>query len=182
MAPSPVPIDTPCEVESVYCGRLFRLLRATDGTLWSAGINLDGQLGLSDLRLRRKFTQIPHLVSTQVACGYWHCLSIDDQSRLWGWGCCGYRQLRPYKSSLSRPTILRTDAKLVLAGETHTLVVTRDDEVLGCGLNSSGELAAVPTYTKNHWISTSITADMIGPIWRAPQPLMAKSARSTIRL
>ena len=46
------------DIKEIYCGRTYTLILENDGTLWGAGYNSDGQLGLGDDTNRTTFTQI----------------------------------------------------------------------------------------------------------------------------
>ena len=46
------------DIKSVYCGYYHTFILEYDGTLWGAGYNSDGQLGLGDTTNRTTFTQI----------------------------------------------------------------------------------------------------------------------------
>lgn len=83
---TPTHIPLPFTPLSVHCAICFSVVKATDGTLWSTGYNSYGQLGLGDTVNRSEFTQIPGIVSTQVACGWSYVVVVDEQCRLWGWG------------------------------------------------------------------------------------------------
>lgn len=65
-------------VASVYTGNSFTLALKDDGTLWVAGANGNGQLGLGDNADRTKFTQVIGLGSTvaKVATGDYHSIIV----------------------------------------------------------------------------------------------------------
>ena len=46
------------DIKQIYCGDAETFILKNDGTLWSAGINNNGQLGLGDTNARYTFTQI----------------------------------------------------------------------------------------------------------------------------
>ena len=46
------------DIKQVYCGWAHTLILKNDGTLWNAGYNDDGQLGLGDTNYRNIFTQV----------------------------------------------------------------------------------------------------------------------------
>lgn len=175
---SPIRIELPFEVESAYGGWWFSVIRATDGTLWSTGYNQNSELGLGDTMDRNQFTQIPGLVSTQVACGFYHTVAIDDTCRLWGWGSSEFLQLCPLTEDTSVPTILREDACVVLAGVQHTIVLTTTGQVVACGSNCNNQLAMESSCSKSPWAPSDIAADMISPFSRPKSTI--KSARSAL--
>ena len=46
------------DIKEIYCGRTYTLILENDGTLWGAGYNADGRLGLGDNTNRTTFTQV----------------------------------------------------------------------------------------------------------------------------
>ena len=176
--PSPTPISVPFEPDSVYCGHQFSVIKATDGTLWSTGQNLGGQLGLGDREERTKFTQIPELVCTQVACGREHVIAIDAQCRLWGWGANESHQLSSLTEKTVTPTLLRENIVTALTGNSHTLALTTDNQVMACGLNNVAQLANGTTSERSDWVVSHITSDMMQIADGKTSKSRAKSARS----
>jgi alpha-tubulin suppressor-like RCC1 family protein len=72
------------------------------GTLWAWGLNISGQLGLSNVTDRSSPTQVGTLsLWTQVACGYNHTAAIQTPGTLWAWGTNSYGQLGNNSASLN---------------------------------------------------------------------------------
>lgn len=74
------------------------LVLLSDGTLWSAGFNGNGELGLGDTTQRTSFTQIalPAVTFTDIFVGDGRYASgggITDQGEVYLWGYNGYGQL-----------------------------------------------------------------------------------------
>ena len=46
------------DIKEIYCGAGYTFILKNDGTLWSAGYNYDGRLGLGDINNRYTFTEI----------------------------------------------------------------------------------------------------------------------------
>jgi alpha-tubulin suppressor-like RCC1 family protein len=74
------------------------LVLLSDGTLWSAGFNGNGELGLGDTTQRTSFTQIalPSVTFTDIFVGDGRYASgggITDQGEVYLWGYNGYGQL-----------------------------------------------------------------------------------------
>ena len=121
-----------------------------------------GQLGLGHTFCRSEFTQIPDMVSTQVACGWEHVVAIDEQCRLWGWGSNEWRQLSPLTiSQVVTPTILREDTVATFVGLSNTLALTTDNQVMACGLSSDSQLGNGAPSDQTHWTVSTITPDMM---------------------
>lgn len=87
LPPSP---DSP--VSSVVCGRDHTLAILENGTVWSWGVNDDGPLrGLLGNNKVKASSAIPVNVVglhdiNQVATGFCHCLALDQNGTVWGWG------------------------------------------------------------------------------------------------
>ena len=62
----------PNDIDYVSCGAYHIVLLKKDGTLWGAGYNGNGQLGLGDNTNRNVFTQIEIDNIKQVYCGGYH--------------------------------------------------------------------------------------------------------------
>jgi len=156
--PKLIPLPFEEAVDSVYCGFSFSVIRTVDGALWTSGYNAFGQLG-RDTRgkeTQKEFKKVPGVVSTQVAVSAHHVVAIDAEHRLWGWGINRNKELSPNPpSELVSPTILRTDAKVVLAGAGSTIVRTTDDRVFVCGC--SNEHLCTDTPSGEHLIDWTVS-------------------------
>ena len=79
-------------IKSVYCGAARTLILKNDGTLWGAGYNGEGQLGLGDTYDRYTFTQITNDVKL-VYCGWYHTIILKNDDTLYTCGHNSYGQL-----------------------------------------------------------------------------------------
>ena len=102
----------------------------TDGTLWSWGRNLYGQLGTNDTNNR--CTPVTTFAGgtnwKQVFCGSFHTAAIKTDGTLWGWGRNAYGQIGD-NTEINRSTPVTTFAggtnwKQVDCGDDHTAAVT----------------------------------------------------------
>ena len=82
-------------IKLVYCGGYHTLILKNDGTLWSCGNNISGQLGLGNTTDRNTFAQITTNANDikQVYCGYAHTFILKNDGTLWGCGRNNYGQL-----------------------------------------------------------------------------------------
>lgn len=128
------------------------LVLLADGTIWSAGYNGYGQLGLGDTTNRTSFTQITHSAFfTDILTGdgrYPVCAAISDaqEIHLWGYnayGQCGtgdiVNQLVPFKPS---GAFQGSISKAVIAGgvTTEGCIVQAGNELWATGYNANGNL------------------------------------------
>jgi len=170
----PVPIHLPFDVQSIHCSGQYSIIRATDGCLWTTGL-IDRALARKN---RRKFSKIPNFACLHVECGLRHVVALDDENRLWGWGSNEDHQLGLATSCAVEPTLLRDDVDAVLAGELHTIVRTKEDNVEACGYNYYGQLGNGDVSGGCDWTTTAIPPELIYSGVRERPP---KSARSVTR-
>jgi len=85
--PNPVGVDywlTAC------LGNTFTLAIAQDGSLWTTGLNSQGQLGLGDNLNRNTFQKVPLPPTvtswTEVYGGFTFAIARDQSGELWAWG------------------------------------------------------------------------------------------------
>jgi alpha-tubulin suppressor-like RCC1 family protein len=92
---SPVPISGSDTWRQISTGnQSYFLAIQSNGTLWGAGINSSGQLGLSDTTNRSSPTRVGALsLWTQVSCGYTWSMALQTPGTLWTWGNNSYGQL-----------------------------------------------------------------------------------------
>jgi len=78
----------------VVCGNYNCHAIKTDGTLWAAGNNYYGQLGLGDTTIRTLWTQVGSATNwAEVASGEYHTLALKTDGTLWAAGYNGQGQL-----------------------------------------------------------------------------------------
>ena len=82
-------------IKSVYCGGYHTLILKNDGTLWSAGYNGHGELGLGDGNNRTTFTEITTNVDyiKQIYCGTHHTVILKNDGTIWDCGRNDFGQL-----------------------------------------------------------------------------------------
>jgi alpha-tubulin suppressor-like RCC1 family protein len=92
---SPVQIGSNTTWSSISCGFYHTAAIKTDGTLWTWGDNLHGQLGDNTTINRSSPIQTVAGGTTwsQVACGWKHTAAIKTNGTLWSWGDNSYGQL-----------------------------------------------------------------------------------------
>ena len=155
-----------CNVRSVACGYGFTLFLTDhkEKYLFGTGLNDSGQLGYQRRRTPEgretggplevlivpSALQLPLSAGERVrglACGRAHSLALTSTGRVLGWGNNGYGQCgRPvleeedYLASRAVHDLgLEGRAVSVVAGQDHSLVVTEEGEVWGCGWGADGQ-------------------------------------------
>ncbi len=91
---SPVQVGT-ANWTAISCGREHSHAIKPDGTLWTAGFNDYGQLGMGDVtapgpsnnRERSTFIQVGSLMTwSKVGNGHYSNCAVDTNGKLWSWG------------------------------------------------------------------------------------------------
>lgn len=111
-------------------------------SLWAAGNNDYGQLGLGDVIDRNIFTQVGEPVWKQVSGGMYHSLAIEMDNTLWATGLNNYGQLG-LGDNIKREvfTPVGTDTWIqVSCGGYHTFAIKSDGTLWAAGKNGTGQL------------------------------------------
>ena len=139
------------------------LILKDDGTLWSCGQNMYGQLGLGDVGGTATFTQVTTNADDvkQVYCGTYHTFILKNDGTLWG---CGYNSdgglglgNSAGRSTFTQVTTNADDVKSVYCGYIRTLILKNDGTLWGCGYNSYGQLGLGDT--SNRYTFTQATTN-----------------------
>ena len=139
------------KISMVACGNEHSLFLGFNGSLWSAGKNDYGQLGIgnnnsfsdsADLSLIGSLQGIPF---QQITAGAWHSFAVTVSGTVFGWGRNNHGQLGLGDlADRFSPTLLKSlrtqDVKYVCAGKYHTAALTASGRIFTFGLNSSGQL------------------------------------------
>ena len=118
----------------------------TDGTMWTWGYNLNGQLGDGTTTTRSSPVQVGILTNwRQVACGSAHTAAVKTDGTLWTCGYNAYGQLGNNDAGLvSRSSPVQVGAltnwRQVAAGGRGNAVVKTDGTLWACGYNGQGQL------------------------------------------
>ena len=137
----------------VSCGKNHSLALTSSG-LYAWGSNQYGQLGRGDgkkLNCSRRPGRVDlNPLTTQIACGQFHCLALDVDGRVhsWGWGVHG--QLgHDSIEDLGVPQQVTGLAGHVIveiaAGYAHSLCRDKDGRLLAFGLGMFGQLGVGST-------------------------------------
>jgi alpha-tubulin suppressor-like RCC1 family protein len=153
----------------------------TDGTLWTWGLNTDGQLG--DNTSTARSTPVTTFAGgtnwKQVACGSDHTAAIKTDGTLWTVGLNGYGQLGRNSDTSLRLTPVTTFAGgtnwadtatgepeelyTLSCGRDHTAAIKTDGTLWTWGSGTSGQLG---DNTSNAARSTPVTTFAGGTNWK----------------
>ena len=124
--------------------RAFSLALKSDGTLWTWGANLSGQLGDGTTTERHAPARVGADASwVMVAGGSDHCLALKSDGSLWAWGSNQYGQLGDGTTTArSVPTRVgvETDWVMVACGSGFSVALKSDGSLWAWGNNHSGQL------------------------------------------
>ena len=150
-------------IRKVACGDLFSLLLSTAGEVFGCGsASYLGNVVLPGRQLVVEAERVEALVGVNVrdiAAGGAHCLALCGTGlSLYAWGSnrhCALGVDSTDKPEMHEQTpvlvplpedVVRTDNPLagISAGASHSLVWTREGDLLGCGSNKYGQLGGSP--------------------------------------
>jgi alpha-tubulin suppressor-like RCC1 family protein len=129
-------------------GGAFSLAIQSNGTLWSWGLNDQGQLGLSDQTNRSSPVQIGTSLWKKVACGYKYFSAIQSNGTLWS---CGYNYFGQLmlsdRTARSSPVQVGTLSNWSQVGNSrnNSLAIQSNGTLWSCGYNLYGQLGLSDT-------------------------------------
>lgn len=149
---TPVQVPGLGDVVALAAGQYHSAVLAADGTVWTFGLNQNGQLG----RAANLGTNNPNTTPTQVAgitdavaiaTDELHVMVLRADGTVWAFGANNQRQLgnpTGVGGDVATPVQVDGAERIVAigAGQEHSLVVRDDGTVWGVGSNNSGQLGA----------------------------------------
>lgn len=152
--------------KQVEAGEYFVIAEKNDGTVWSWGLNQDGQLGLGDDVSRSAPAQIESLTSPKFlhateANGY----LIDQENVLWAWGenynsRTGIGGNDDVLTPMSPSYLVNYKAAQLSAGHNAFMLIDVKGTAWGIGTNTWGELGTGDN------LSTNIPKQASPKLWR----------------
>ncbi len=157
-------IESPQQVKGgdqwldVQTGAFHCLAIKTDGTLWSWGLNGNGQLGIGNMAQQNAPVQIGADSDwSYIEAGQAHSFAMKEDGTLWGWGFNSFGQIGNNSTvEVSSPVQIGADEDwwLIKAGGAHTIALKTDSTLWAWGANFNGQLGA--GNTDNYMIPTNI--------------------------
>ena len=161
--------NAPCTMPLIAAGGKHTVAVKSDGTVWTWGSNLFGQLGNgNNSMLNSKVpVQVQGLTGViAVAAGARHTVAIKSDGTVWAWGDNTYGQLGNNNTTMTKSVVPIQVPRLsgvnaVAAGLDHTVALDSSGTVWTWGYNSNGELgtnsskAMSSTPTPAVWISNN---------------------------
>jgi alpha-tubulin suppressor-like RCC1 family protein len=106
--PTPLQVLGLTGVIAIAAGDQHALALKSDGTIWSWGLNVYGQLGYEFAGATGNAGPVDNIsTAVQIACGKTHSMALLSNGTIWGWGQNQWAQLgiAPVEST-STPIIL----------------------------------------------------------------------------
>jgi alpha-tubulin suppressor-like RCC1 family protein len=147
--------------KQVASGGLHTTAIKTDGTLWTWGYNLNGELGAGTTTSRSSpgTTAGGGTNWKQVASGYSHTAAMKTDGTLWTWGYNLNGELGDgTATNKSSPVITAgggTNWKQVACGNLHTAAVKTDGTLWTWGRNSTGQIGDGTVTTRSSPVTTT---------------------------
>ncbi len=138
----------------ISAGNAHNLALKIDGTIWTWGRNLKGQLGNGNLIQSNVPIQVGNENSwAQIAAGDEFCVALKSDGTLWAWGDNQYGQCGD-GSNVDKlvPTQIGSlnTWQSIAAGTNHTMVIKTNGTLWGFGYNNSGQLGDGSNIAKNN--------------------------------
>src|SRR3990167_2472932 len=175
--PQQIKFEEDVKIKMVAASRnYYSVFLDEDGSVWTSGYNVYGQLGLGNFdntSTPKKIENIPKMSS--ISAGHYHTLLLDENGEVW---TCGYNEY----GQLGRPTDMQqmcaenaakmpspVKFKSVSAGNYHSMFLDVEGRVWGCGHNRDASLALPHTNYADKAVSAgnyhSMFLDVEGRVW-----------------
>lgn len=150
MIPVTASAKSAVSVDTIAAGENHSLVIKSDMSLWAAGDNSKGQLGIGSAESESNGAKVMDKV-VYVEANDDVSFAIDQNGTLYGWGDNSSGQVDPGSSNMYiyKPQKLMDNVTEVAAGDTHTVALLRDGSVMGWGSNEYGELGFSSNARKN---------------------------------
>lgn len=187
---APIPQELSGKAVDVAASDSTSYVLFEDGSVWAWGRGDYGQLGLGAIpplpllpspdpafqyrgadRPRR--VPLPPAVAVAASGGAAYAVLRDGSVRVWG----NIRLSNSPKEGFTNgpvPVAGAADVASISAGQTHTLVVTKDGRVYGWGSNSSGELGR--EWTAETWIDRAVAIEGLTDVVTAAAAMNTSTA------
>jgi alpha-tubulin suppressor-like RCC1 family protein len=145
--PSNVPVqvtDISNNAVAIGCGQTFTFVTKNDGTVWTFGSNINGQLGDGTIINKDLPVQVPGITNAIAATGgNSHSLILKGDGTVWAFGNNANGQLGDgtiINKSIPTLIVSITGAIKIACGALHSLIYKSDDTVWTIGSNGFGQL------------------------------------------
>jgi RHS repeat-associated protein len=132
------------KIAAVAGGTSHSIGLQSDGTVWTWGLNSNGQLGNNSTTQSLVPVQVSGLSNvTAIAAGSAHSMALKSDGTVWTWGLNSNGQLGNNSTTQSLVPVQvsgLTTATAIAGGASHSLAVKSNGTAVAWGLNSNGQL------------------------------------------
>jgi len=143
-SPTPAQVLGFINITAIAGGEFHSLALKNDGTVWSWGSNVEGQLGDGTYTSRHTPSVISGLSDiVAISCGCSHSMALDSEGNVWTWGRNVEGQLGNGSNTVSNVPVQASnisDIQSINAGAKHCLALQSNGTVWAWGWNSKGQL------------------------------------------
>jgi len=165
-------------VISIAGGYWHSIALKSDGSVWTWGNNIHGQLGDGTTANKNTSVQVDGLTDViAIAGGYYHTAALKSDGTVWTFGDNYYGQLGNKTNNDSNvPTqmfeindVLIGDVIAIACGGGHTICLRTDGSVWTCGSNYDGQLGDETYEDKDKAVQVSSISGVVtaiaGGLW-----------------
>jgi alpha-tubulin suppressor-like RCC1 family protein len=151
---SPVAVSSLSRVVAISAGGQHTVAVKADGTVWSWGNGLYGQMG-NNTTNRSNLTpvQVSGLRGVRsVAAGHHHSVALKSNGTVWAWGQNDNGQLGNGTTTAALTPVQvpgMSGVSQILAGNYHTIALKSDGTVWAWGLNNDPQLGNGSTFNSS---------------------------------
>ncbi|XP_041049699.1 probable E3 ubiquitin-protein ligase HERC3 isoform X3 [Carcharodon carcharias] len=134
-------------VREVSCGRYHTAFVLQDGSVYTCGSNIWGQLGHENAGYSpEQVAALDAQTIVHTACGEAHTVALNDQGQVFSWGAGrdGQLGIDSTEETIRIPRLIRTlNGCLVIqvtCGSWHCMALTKDGRLFAWGQNAHGQL------------------------------------------
>ena len=163
-------------ITQVAAGGNFAVALASDGTVYTWGLNNNGQLGNnttanSSVPVAVTTTGVlNNKVITQIAAGSQHMVAVDSDGTVYAWGYNAQGQLGNNTTTnstvpiavIASGALLGKTVTQVAAGGSHTAALSSDGRVYAWGYNGYGQLGNNTTTNSSVPVAATTTGVLVG--------------------
>lgn len=127
----------------IAAGQSQALALRSDGSVWTWGTNLVGEMGISNLTGSYFPLRISGVSNvTGIAAGWQHSLAVENNGTVWAWGANNGGELGNGNNNSAVPVQVSgiTNAVAVSGGFAHSLALLSNGQVMAWGTNAQGQL------------------------------------------
>lgn len=153
----PVRISSLSKITRISAGNVHSMACKSNGTVWAWGDNADGQLGYFTGNTNSHTPQqvkasdgIGNLINVvDISAGFAHSIALKDDGTVMAWGNNGDGRLgNGTETSVTLPASVKSttgqtklqNVMAVSAGDTHSLALLKNGQVMAWGGNNDGQL------------------------------------------